>query len=219
MKDFIAFLKHPHEDFKIPAKKFWSVFWVFCLLYILSIASLCIASLYIPLPSLKSTDSSFPVWLAAILFPVVEESAFRLWMKRKTINILISSIVFSWILASVFLPDAIPTTTRFILRGLIALAGGGISLLIKERIVHANFAVLFYASAIIFGFIHISNYFGNIAGFLQVILLLISLIPKVLSGLFYGYVRVGYGFWASVLFHFAHNLPSHLIHLLPYLKA
>lgn len=206
MKDFIAFLKHPYEEFKMPPKKFWSVFWVFCLLFILSIATLLI-----PTPSLKVDGSDFPVWLAAILAPVVEELSFRLWMKRNTVNILISAIGFSWTLASIFLPDSIPTTERFVLRGLIALAGGGVSLMIKERIVNANFVVLFYASAIIFGFSHFSNYVGNIAGFQQALLVFIAQIPKVLSGLFDGYVRVGYGIHASILFHIAHNIPPCLL--------
>jgi hypothetical protein len=48
--------------------------------------------------------------------------------------------------------------------------------------------------------------FIDVASFAGALFVLINLAMHMLSGLFFGYVRVGYGIVASFLFHVANNL-------------
>jgi hypothetical protein len=146
-----------------------------------------------------------PFWFALFIPPLIEELTFRLWLKRNTTTILISFACLTWLLVSKLLPVKIYSTDMLALRCLIALVAGLVfTWALRKPIINAKFPILFYASAIVFGLVHVGNY-SNFT-FLGAIVVLISLATRALFGLFLGYVRIGYGIWASYLFHVANNL-------------
>lgn len=62
------------------------------------------------------------------------------------------------------------------------------------------FPVLLPLSALLFASVHILNYEGEMSA-----LLIVFVIPQFLAGLIFGYARVNYGIWSSILLHFLHN--------------
>lgn len=210
MRDFINYLKNPSEDLKLPAKKIWSVLLIFLTIYIIKIIVAIVSHVVfkdnIPDSGLRDLPTVLPLWMVLFIPPLLEELSFRLWLKRNTVTILISSVCFVWCMASMFLADAMYSTDRLVLRCIVALAGGvAVTLLLKKQIINAKFPIIFYLSAILFGLMHAHN-FIDVASFAGALFVLINLAMHMLSGLFFGYVRVGYGIVASFLFHVANNL-------------
>lgn len=67
---------------------------------------------------------------------------------------------------------------------------------------HSGFPYFFYGMAILFAFVHITNFH------LEMRILLLSpliVLPQFIGGMFLGYVRVRLGIWWSVLLHAMHN--------------
>ncbi len=194
----------------MPAKKIWSVLLVFLTIYIIKIIVAIVSHVVFkdnaPDSGLRDLPTVFPLWLVLFVPPLLEELSFRLWLKRNTATILISSVGFVWCLASMFLADAIYSTDRLVLRCIVALAGGGaVALLLKKQIINAKFPIIFYLSAILFGLMHARN-FIDVSSFAGALFVLINLVMHMLTGLFLGYVRIGYGIVASILFHVTNNL-------------
>ena len=68
-----------------------------------------------------------------------------------------------------------------------------------------NFKIIFYLSAILFGLVHIFNFNGiNIS---NVVLTPLIIIPQVVMGFLFGYLRVTYGFIYAVICHAFINFP------------
>jgi hypothetical protein len=67
---------------------------------------------------------------------------------------------------------------------------------------HAYFKYFFYASALLFGLVHIFNFEGS-PHLLYMAPLLVA--PQLLMGFFLGYIRIKLGLRWSILLHAAHN--------------
>lgn len=67
----------------------------------------------------------------------------------------------------------------------------------------SHFRYAYYASIILFGILHISNY-TTIEGQYWIIPILVS--PQLSAGVFLGYIRTKLGLFWSILLHAAHNL-------------
>ncbi len=210
MRDFIDYLKAPAENYRFPKKKLGSVIGLFFLIYLFNILVIFTFQRLTnatPESTLSNLPKTIPFWFALAVPPLTEELTFRLWLKRSTTTILISSVGLIWLLVSVLMPGVTPySTDRLFLRCLVALAGGIIfTWALKKPIINARFPILFYSSAIVFGLIHVFNSHESVS-FWGAMIVLLSLATRALSGLFFGYVRIGYGIWASYLFHVANNL-------------
>lgn len=210
MRDFINYLKNPFEDLKLPAKKIWSVLLVFLTIYIIKIIVAIVSHVVFkdnaPDSGLRDLPTVLPLWFVLFIPPLLEELSFRLWLKRNTVTILISTVCFIWCLASMFLSDVLYSTDRLVLRCIVALAVGvALALLLKKQIINAKFPIIFYLSAILFGLMHAHN-FIDVASIAGALFVLINLAMHTLTGLFLGYVRVGYGIVASFLLHVTNNL-------------
>ena len=208
MRDFINYLKAPVDDFRFPKKRLGSVIGLFILIFLLIV--LVIISFHRltnanPESTLSDMPKTVSFWFALFIPPLIEELTFRLWLKRNTTTIFISFACLTWLLVSKLLPVQIYSTDMLALRCLIALVAGLVfTWALRKPIINAKFPILFYASAIVFGLVHVGNY-SNFT-FLGAIVVLISLATRALFGLFLGYVRIGYGIHASYLFHVANNL-------------
>ncbi|MEZ5696346.1 MAG: CPBP family glutamic-type intramembrane protease [Sphingomonadaceae bacterium] len=63
-----------------------------------------------------------------------------------------------------------------------------------------HFRWFYFASALAFALVHFTNYKAG-----EGLILLVLVVPQLIAGLIFGYGRVRYGLWASVLLHVLHN--------------
>lgn len=69
------------------------------------------------------------------------------------------------------------------------------------RLFNQHFKTVFWLFTIVFAAIHLTNFGASIPIYLAPLMVL----PQFILGLMLGYIRVGWGFWYSVLFHAVHN--------------
>ena len=141
---------------------------------------------------------------AIILAPLCEESLFRSLLKFKKINIIlfISAL-------TLYGGIAIFHSNYFHLSIISILLISFITLLIIiprskiEAFIVTNFKYFFWATAIVFGLVHLSNFIGNI--YILMAFSLILTAPQIVAGFILGYIRMNYGLVYSMLFHVAIN--------------
>ncbi len=148
--------------------------------------------------------------------PLIEESAFRLWLAPNPLFLLISLFLatvqyapFPSFLLNLFpLTETIDLAVKITFYFLIA---GAITLFfwVRDRrgYRYADFfnryvGVYFYLSSIIFGLIHLTNY----AKMPPLGMALLLVFPQLMGGLCFGYLRIRIGFWYAVLAHSLNNL-------------
>lgn len=73
-----------------------------------------------------------------------------------------------------------------------------------RSILSSNFKYFFYASATIFGLLHIANFSGD--GWLIMAFSFILCAPQIVLGLVLGYIRMQYGLLYCIIFHMILNL-------------
>lgn len=164
------------------------------------------------LDDLRSNQSSVYIFFIAVIFaPLSEECMFRLWLKFSSLKFTFSLLLIlgavGFKLSKSGFPDfqgadyAIPLVVMVVLL-LVYFTLERMKASI-EKFWIKNFRWLYYSSVLLFGAVHISNFsFAEIDLWVWPILIL----PQLISGFFYGYVRVKHGFVYGVLMHFLHNL-------------
>lgn len=75
------------------------------------------------------------------------------------------------------------------------------------------YGYIFYFSSITFSFLHFSN-FTSVLNDCYLWLLPILVLPQLVMGIFFGYIRIKLGFLWGLLLHICMNLPAVLIYLL-----
>lgn len=148
-------------------------------------------------------DAGFLFVTAVIAAPLLEESIFRLPLRGK---------ISDWVLSGsvVILVGAawVSGLNRSVMIG-IGTALTGLNLyvwfsvgrrLVLPRIYQAYPRVIFYGLTGIFGAIHITNYGVQVWPLLPILVL-----PQVIVGLWLGFIRLHYGFGWAVLAHSFHN--------------
>lgn len=73
------------------------------------------------------------------------------------------------------------------------------------------FPLVFWAQALLFGFVHVFNYAGDSPA-----AVLPFVLPQLVGGLIWGYARIRYGWWSNIAMHMGYNLlaTSSLIYML-----
>lgn len=153
--------------------------------------------------------------ITPILAPLLEEILFRLWQDYRVKHILISSTLLILVLA----PKALNLgnqTYKYLYMGIIVLCstvailkkGYGQQILpipLKTR------KCIFYIAAVLFGLVHISNF----SPFYPNLFLIypVFVLPQLIMGFGFGYVRIKYGFFYGFIIHFMVNLMFVLFHL------
>lgn len=143
-----------------------------------------------------------------IILPLFEETVCRLWQNYKVKNILIALLS----LAAIISFKIFPVQDLLIKRLLeISLAVLIIWLVINKRLDHHSLKLplnikklIFYLVAVIFGLMHIFNYspiYPNLWYIYPVFVL-----PEIILGFAFGYIRIKYGFFYGFLLHFLVNL-------------
>jgi len=153
---------------------------------------------------IKSTRNS--LLFSIILFPILEEFAFRLYLKRNNINVFVSSFLVAHMICSAFIFN----TNNFsleqdgVLRILIDLFVASFSLYVyNKQLFKLKFNFLFYFSALLFGFVHIYNY--DYSNPRVLLFALIICLPQIIAGILFGYTRIKYGIIGSVILHILVN--------------
>ena len=153
-------------------------------------------------------------WIALVVLvaPFYEELFFRSWLSGKwpAWAAAILTIV-GFAIAAVFLIPGSPVnnTTGIAIAGVIVLATAAIAIWVGRKSRDKRpfgwfskaFPVFFYLASAGFAFIHFFNY-DDALPLWQVLPLVI---PQLIAGTMFGYLRVNYGFWAAVAMHILHN--------------
>ena len=212
MKKLFAYFKHPTESIaKEDSASIKSLILFYILmegLFIIVMVPFALAGIA-PENSLSNLkESGLPFWFIAFIAPALEELAFRLPLKRSRFIFMISFSVICWYISK-YLPIFAGQTysgQHLWLRLSISIAAGFIlGYLLTKPLQKVRFGVVFYVFAFLFGFLHISNYAGQITSFAVAIYVLIYLLNKVAFGMFAGYIRVRYTIFASIAVHFLTN--------------
>ena len=148
-----------------------------------------------------------PAMLALVIVgaPMMEETIFRGWLSGRVGHIIASvvAIVASGVLSAMALQQ-VPGAVRFaplvIGIALIALVVYLTRLQGPMRWFQRIFPLFYVLSTLAFALVHLFNYSE---GALPVLLALV--VPQLIAGSIFGYARVTYGIWSSMLLHILHN--------------
>ncbi len=146
--------------------------------------------------------------LVSVVAPILEEYYYRFYLDKIVGNLV---LMFINIITLAYIFFSITTTllTTYIFITLIIIFTLQ-KLLIKKYAFRRNillffkkyFFIFFYLSALTFGLLHVNNY--QICNKHSVLIIFLVL-PQLFSGLVFGYARLKYGIWTSILLHFAIN--------------
>jgi len=154
------------------------------------------------------------VWAALFILvffgPFREEWAFRLFLSKKKNIILLGflgfGIFFVDVLSSLLDPGGRFVNYYFLSLGLLILLISSLQILLPklkiELFISRHSRFFLYASAILFGLVHITNY-NNISQFWWLAIILVM--PQIIVGLFLPLIRVKLGFWWAVFVHGLYN--------------
>ena len=225
MIELVKYILKPQESLEND-KSFYSTILMFFMLIVISfllkaLSVLIIQSLYNleVIPEFKrdlgaSTNSiRNNIFYAALLFPILEELSFRLYLKRNVINIFISSFFMTYMIVTnfIFQTSTFSLSENGLIRILISLTVALLILYIhKMKKIKLKFNLLYYLSALLFGLVHIYNY--DYTNYKVLIFAIIICLPQIIGGLFYGYTRIKYGIIGSIILHMLTNgLPMLLL--------
>ncbi len=150
------------------------------------------------------TDLQFFL-LGVVAAPLGEELLFRFPLKyRKGVLFILAAAVSAivYLLASKFLLDQqamVLGALMFFMYGLLIITN---DFPWSEEKLRKVFPYVFYLTAALFGFAHVSNYSIDASMWYMTPLLVM---PQLLLGLMLGFVRLRYGLWAAILMHAMNN--------------
>jgi len=200
--DFIIFLKNPSLEKQYDIKSlssFLKLVWKSFLILLASDIILgllfCGPLIYFNLfPSLKGINfSSFNILKISLFYPIIEELIFRLPLRSSKFNlivsfsILISLLVFKRLISNVYLAISLSLILYFSLS--LFLREDSFFLVKLINFFMLKFRVVFYFQALLFGFLHLTNY--NIE-FKYFYLFPLFIMNYIFTGCFWGYLRVRY---------------------------
>ena len=143
--------------------------------------------------------------IGVILAPVYEEIVFRSLLKfnNKSIVLFIVTVI-SFILFYCYRQEITYVVFFSFLLLCISLILFMLPVNKIRSILSSNFKYFFYASATIFGLLHIVNFSGN--GWLIMAFSFILCAPQIVLGFVLGYIRMQYGLLYCIIFHMILNL-------------
>ena len=140
--------------------------------------------------------------VGALALPIVEEIVFRGWLSGRR-RVLVAVAVLVGFIASLAMARLIvgPAPFKTMAALLLAWLVVGPMLIWKSKgdtpgWFVRGFPLLYFASALLFGLAHISNYDLS-----RPWVLLPFVVPQTIAGLIFGFARVRYGMWANIALH------------------
>ena len=197
-------------DFKISSviKTFlWFIFIHISITIVYHIAELIFSSESVE-TSIGNSIHTLPLWVVLILPPVLEETAFRLPLKRKRMYITLSSAAIMFFISAIISSSKVYDVTweRLLSCAIVALI---VWFWGYRWVSKVNFKTWLWILVLFFSILHIINYdlsTMDINGWIRVILKEALKIP---SALMFSYTRIKHGFGTSVAIHFAVNLSAY----------
>tara|TARA_B100000614_G_scaffold215181_1_gene199330 strand:- start:1098 stop:1757 length:660 start_codon:yes stop_codon:yes gene_type:complete len=212
VKKIISFIVNPSLDKAYKKANLWvfiliitSVF-IFDIFFVLGISLFKFENINTSTDGLEFYKNKWFLYLIpCLLVPVVEELSCRLFLKKSLINSYISLSLITFILILLFQNRKIYTLDWYVLNTLVFSFVIWTSLFsFKKYLANIKIAdrTIFYASAVLFSLLHLSNYSFQINESPKYLFLII---PQFFSGLLYGYIRITNGMIYSILSHSIHN--------------
>ena len=212
VKKIISFIVNPSLDKAYKKANLWvfvliitSVF-IFDIFFVLGISLFEFENINTSTDGLEFYKNKWFLYLIpCLLVPVVEELSCRLFLKKSLINSYISLSLITFILILLFQNRKIYTLDWYVLNTLVFSFVIWTSLFsFKKYLANIKIAdrTIFYASAVLFSLLHLSNYSFQINESPKYLFLII---PQFFSGLLYGYIRITNGMIYSILSHSIHN--------------
>ncbi len=141
---------------------------------------------------------SVGVAISAVLFaPLIEETAFRLWLVPSVARLMLAAAPLVLLLAA----DDLAGRHLVLAMLLAPIAVSYVSAGWLDRVIREKFRLVLYASTAAFAVLHLAN-FDAAASWLHV---LPAVLPQFTVGLVLAYLRLRLGFWHGVLAHGAYN--------------
>ena len=212
MKKLLSFIINPNLDQGYEKANVWVfIFFIISILifdvfFILGISFFNFENINTNIGGLEFYKNKWFLYLIpCLLVPVVEELSCRLFLKKSLINSYISLSLITFISILLFQNRKIYALDWYVLNTLVFSFVIWISLFLFRKYL-ANIKIadrtIFYASAVLFSLLHLSNYSFQINELPKYLFLII---PQLFSGLLYGYIRITNGITYSILSHSIHN--------------
>ncbi|MCF8714017.1 CPBP family intramembrane metalloprotease [Joostella atrarenae] len=168
---------------------------------------------------LIATHSKTEIFFLIVLFgPLVEELIFRLSLRYNPLFLSTSISFFSYYILRAlrskisFLDDS---NSIYISIGISLIIGVIFYFIIRKTAIEKywklHFKWIYYASVVLFAFLHVFNYELSNSDLFFIPLIVF---PQFLDGIVLGYIRIKNGFWYSVLFHSFNNFVVFFITIL-----
>lgn len=162
--------------------------------------------------------------LGGVIFPFIEEVAFRLSLKFNPKYFALTSGVLTFYILTklIFNTKMSVIDESFVIRIVTSILIGVIVYPIvnierfKEKLAvfwKSHFRSIYYISCLIFAWIHITMYEVNL---INILLLPILTLPQLLDAITLGYIRVSFGFKYPLFFHMSNNLIGIGLSFLPF---
>ena len=185
IQQFFSYVKKPQPFFNesLTSQEKWKIVgWMLGLSFVLVLCSM---------PLIALVD--------AFILPLKQEQFTEMFSNMGAIPILLLVAVAAPLLEEPFFRLFLKYQRNFIFRGIDSISNGKAKVFWQKY-----FYFFFYLSAILFGLVHLSNYDNN--SLLFYVLAPIIVLPQLIAGLTFGYVRMKLGLLWSILTHGLYNL-------------
>lgn len=153
---------------------------------------------------------TLPLWVVFILPPILEETAFRLPLKRKRLYITLSSATIMFFISAIIFSSKVYDVTweRLLSCAIVALIAWFWGYKWVSKI---KFKTWLWTLVLSFSILHIINYDLSAMDVGEWIRVVLKEAVKIPSALMFSYIRIKHGFGTSVTVHFTINASAYLL--------
>lgn len=158
-----------------------------------------------PDSSVGTARNYLPLWVVILMPSVLEETAFRLPLRRKRLYVTLGAAAITFIVSALATSTAVyslswPRLAACVVVALIFWLRG------YKWVRNVNFRAWFWFMALFFSLLHVMNYGADAAGVGEWTRVTVKKLAKLPSALMFGYIRLRHGFCVSVALHLVNNM-------------
>lgn len=212
LRDMARFVVSPTEystpDLKIGSvlmSCFWFLVVNFSVTAIYHFVDIGVFNAVTPDSSVGTARNYLPLWVVILMPPVLEETAFRLPLRRKRLYVTLGAAAITFIVSALATSTAVyslswPRLAACVVVALIFWLRG------YKWVLKVNFRAWFWFMALFFSLLHVVNYGADAAGVGEWTRVTVKELAKLPSALMFGYIRLRHGFCVSVALHLVNNM-------------